>query len=305
MLGALPLLAQVKLTQKADSIDVNINGKPFTTMYYGKDTPKPYLHPLRAADGTIVTRRFPMEVVEGESHDHPHHRGLWFTHGDVNGINFWASEAQFKDYKRGFVVLDKINRVNSGPKTGLIDATFNWVDPAGKTILKEQRITRFYSDPVNRITDFDVTFTAVEPVKWGDTKEGAFAIRLADQMSEKQTGTMTNAEGAQKMKNVWGKPSAWVDYAGTVDGRNVAVAIFDSPDNPRHPTTWHARDYGLFAANIFGLHDFNTNTIEAGALSMKPGDTLRFRYRVVIHPGPTDVKQVEQMYRNWAGTGSK
>lgn len=299
VLSTLPLLAQVKLTQQDGRVDVDIDGKPFTSFFYGKDAPKPYLYPLRSATGTIVTRHYPIERIQGESHDHPHHRGLWITHGDVNGYNFWASE-QEQGGRKGYVVLDKLNRIDSGPRMGLIDATFNWNTASGKTLMKEQRVMRFYGDAVNRIIDFSLTFTAVEQVKWGDTKEGMFAIRLADELSEKKTGTMTNAEGAQKEKNVWGKPSPWVDYAGTVQGQPVAVAIFDSPQNPRHPTTWHSRDYGLFAANMFGLHDFNHDKLDAGSLTMKPGETLRLRYRVVIHPGPTDRAKVEQMYQAWS-----
>ena len=288
----------MKLAQKDGSIDVEVYGKPFTTFFYGKDAPKPYLWPLRSATGTMVTRHFPIEKIAGESHDHPHHRGLWVTHGDVNGFDFWASEAE-QNGKKGYVVLDKLNRTESGPKMGLIDASFLW-NAGGKTLMKEHRVMRFYGGEEMRIIDFLLTFTAVEQVKWGDTKEGMFAIRLADELSEKKTGTMTNAAGAQKEKNVWGKPSPWVDYAGTVAGQPLAVAIFDSPANPRHPTTWHAREYGLFAANMFGLHDFNHNKLDTGSLTMKPGETLTLRYRVLIHPGPTDRAKVEQMYQAWS-----
>ena len=128
----------------------------------------------------------------------------------------------------------------------------------------------------NRIIDFDSTLTALDqPVKFGDTKEGFFAIRLADKLAEKGgTGTMTNAEGAQKMKNVWGKPSPWVDYSGMLDGEAVGIAIFDGKQNPKHPTTWHSRDYGLFAANPFGDHDFYNDKSKDGSMTLQPGKSF-------------------------------
>ncbi len=280
------LSAEVKLTKNENSIAVEIDGQPFTTFYYGPETMKPYLHPLRSASGKIVTRRWPQEQIPGETKDHPHHTGLWFTHGDVNGLDFWANLK--KGPKTGEVRLDKISKVKSGGKSGVIEADFNWVNPEGKTIMKEHRVMTFYSDPKNREIDLDLTLKAVEPIKFGDTKEGTFAIRLADALAEKGgTGTMTSSAKGVKMKAIWGKPAAWVDYAGTVEGEPLGVAIFDHPANPRHPSTWHARDYGLFAANIFGVHDFLNDKTKDGSLSIEAGKTVRFRYRVLVHPGLT------------------
>lgn len=297
----LPLAAEVKISQEQGRIAVEVDGKPFTTFYYGPDTMKPYLHPLRTASGKIVTRQWPMEKnIPGESHDHPHHTGLWFTHGDVNGLDFWANLQ--KGPKFGQVVVDKIQKVKSGKRSGTIEGTFNWLDPSGKPLLREHRIMTFSSDPKTRTIDFDITLTALEPVKFGDTKEGTFAVRLADAIAEKGgTGTLTNAIGATGMKNVWGKPSPWVDYAGTLDGEEAGIAIFDHPSNPRHPTTWHARDYGLFAANIFGLHDFTSDKSKDGSMSLDPGKSLRFRYRVYIHPGKTADAKLAEEYRSYVG----
>lgn len=294
---AAPAAAEVKLIQEQDRVAVEVDGKPFTTFYYGPKTMKPYLHPLRTAGGKIVTRQWPLEQVAGESHDHPHHMGLWFTHGDVNGLDFWANVE--KSPKMGQVVLEKIKSVKSGKKTGTVEADFNWVDPSGKTLIKEHRVMVFHSGGDNRIIDMVLTLKAAEPVKFGDTKEGTFAIRLADALAEKGgTGTMTSANGGHKMKEVWGKPSPWVDYVGTLEGEVVGVAILDHPQNPRHPTTWHARDYGLFAANIFGQHDFMNDKSKDGSLTLKPGEELRFRYRVLIHGQGEDVGA---SYRAYAG----
>ncbi len=298
---ALPLAAQVKITRGAESVKIEIDGKPYADFVVGgADTTKPYLHPLRTADGKIVTRRFPMEKVEGEVYDHQHHRGLWFSHGDVNGIDFWANEASYNKPKLGKVVLKKINSVKSGAKSGSINATFAWQEPGGKTLLTEDRVMIFHSDPKLRIIDVDIKLTAVESAKFGDTKEGAFAIRLATPLDEKHTGKMVNAEGKVGEKLVWGKPSPWVDYAGQLDGATVGIAIFDHPANPGHPTHWHSRSYGLFAANIWGMHDFTGDKTKDGSMTLSPGKSWRFRYRVVIHPGDANAAGIAAMYKEYA-----
>ena len=61
------------------------------------------------------------------------------------------------------------------------------------------------------------------------------------------------------------------------------MAIFDSPKSFRHPTTWHARAYGLFAANPFGLREFTHDFNKDGSWAIPEGKSTRFRYRVVIH----------------------
>jgi hypothetical protein len=295
---ALPLLAEVRITPSADKVAVEIDGKPFTAMY---NDPKPYLHPLRTATGVIVTRAFPMEQVEGETRDHPHHRGLWFTHGDVNGVNFWMNELSYKSTNKGKIIELGKPKVKSGAKEGWIESSYEWLAPDGKKLLKETRRTTFYSHPVNRVIDFDIRLDALDTVKFADTKEGTFAIRLADVLSEKKTGTMTNAAGAQKMKNVWGKPSPWVDYTGQINGETVGIAILDHPSNPKHPTHWHSRDYGLFAANIFGEHDFYNDKSRDGSVTLAPGKSIRFRYRVVIHPGDTKAADVAKLFTEYSG----
>ena len=297
--------------EKADGrIDVSIDGKPFTTLYFGPETPKPYLHPLRAADGTIVTRLYPMEEVEGEPHDHPHHRGLWFTHGDVNGLDFWANEAQSQGpTKKGKVVLRKVEQVEDS--SGKIRAVFEWQSPDGKVLLTEDRTMVFGGDANRRVIDFDVAFQAgSEAVKFGDTKEGAFAIRLAAPLEEphrrakgpERTGKIVNAEGKSGETDTWGKRSPWVDYSGKLDGKPLGVAIFDHPSNPKHPTYWHVRSYGLFAANIFGERDFYDDKAKDGSVTVDPGKSLRFRYRVVIHPGDTQAAGIAELSKEYAKT---
>jgi hypothetical protein len=291
---------QVKIAQTdKDKIAVGIDGKPFTDFYIGPSAPKPYLHPLRTADGKIVTRGFPMIAdVPGELHTDPHHRGVWFTHGDVNGYNFWANEdsESATGKGKGRVVLQSVDKLASGKKSGSIAATFAWKTPTGETLLLESRKMTFYSDPSLRTIDFDITLSPQTEVTFGDTKDGMFAVRLAAPLEEVQpkniaapirTGRISNAQNKQGEKNVWGKRSQWVDCSGEIDGAPVGVAIFDHPANPRPPTYWHARGYGLLAANVFGVHDFENDKTRDGSQTIRAGQPLRFRYRVIVHPGNT------------------
>jgi hypothetical protein len=302
---ALPMAAQVKITQQGNTkIAVEIDGKAFTDFYIGPEAPKPYLHPLRTADGKIVTRQFPMvKGVEGEPTDHPHHRGLWFTHGDVNGYDFWGNEADQKGAGKGkgTVVLARVGKLVSGKKSGSITATFDWKTPSGETLLVETRTMTFYSDPQVRMIDFDSTLSPQVEVTFGDTKEGMFAMRLAPGLQEDKGGKLVNAQNKQGEKNVWGKRSEWADDSGTVDGAAAGVAILDHPGNPRQPTYWHARAYGLFATNVFGLHDFENDKSRDGSLTIRPGQPLRFRYRVIIHPGNSvqaGIREAYETYKN-------
>jgi len=310
ILLAAPLAAQVRIAQHGiEYISVEIKDKPFTQFFIGPETNKPYLHPLRSASGKIVTRGYPMEEdISGESRDHPHHRGLWFSHGDVNGFDFWGNEA--RGGKFGRIVLAKINSLTDGKDSGAIDATFDWRDPAGQVLLSEGRRMTFYGQAKTRTIDFDITLTAREKVTFGDTKEGTFAVRLASALEEphggapaqpERTGHLVDSQGGEGEKQVWGKRADWADYYGVLNGEPLGIAIFDHPSNPRHPTYWHARSYGLFAANIFGVHDFENDKSKNGSLTLAPGEALRFRYRVTIHPGDVRSAHIARLYTDYAG----
>jgi hypothetical protein len=295
-----PLCAQVKLTQGADKISVEIDGQPFTEFFLAPGGNKPYVYPLRTASGILVTRHYPMEEVPGETKDHPHHRGMFFAHGDVNGYNFWATEPSMKNPKKASMVLKNVVEAKSGKKSGTIKAIFDGCDPSGKPIMTETRTITFHSDPELRIVDYDIRIDPKEKLIFGDTKEGTFGIRLASSMAEDRTGTMANAEGQRTEKNVWGKRSPWVDYFGQVDRKTVGIAIMDHPSNRRHPTYWHSRAYGLFAANPFGVKDFTGDKTKDGSMTMEPGKPVTFRYRVVIHPGDEKTANIEALYKKYA-----
>jgi hypothetical protein len=314
---ALPAGAQVKVTQSPDRISVEIDGKPFTALFVGPEVAKPYFYPLRAASGTSVTRRFPLEEGPGDSKDHPQHRGLTFAHADVNGYNFWANEA-FNPGPKGKIVLRNVVRAQGGAKTGDIEAVLRWLDPQGKPLLSDTRKMTFYSHPSLRIIDFDILLKAIERSKFGDTHEGSFGVRVAAWLEEpapnyvpraeggqarpvepKRTGKITDAAGHVTEAEVRGKRANWADYSGEFQGEKLGIAILDHPGNPRHPTYWHARGYGMFAANIFGVSDFENDTSRDGSMTLEPAQELRFRYRVVIHPGDAVSAGIAKMYADY------
>jgi Methane oxygenase PmoA len=305
-LAVLPLCAQVRITaQGKDKVSIEIDGKPFTDLYAGPQASKPYLHPLRSVSGKAVTRGFPMVPdAPGEPHDHPHHKGLWFAHGDVNGYNFWAGDPEVpldpKFKGRGTIVLERLGKLSSGKSSGALSATFLWKASTGETLLVETRTMTFYSDPQVRRFDFDATLSPQEEVRFGDTKEGMFAIRAAAGLTK-----IVNSQNKTGEKNTWGKRADWADLSGTIDGERLGIAVLEYPANPRYPTYWHVREYGLLAANIFGVHDFENNPSADGSLTIRPGQPLRFRYRVIIHSGEPMQAGMPDEFTSWAAAANR
>jgi hypothetical protein len=297
-LAATCLSAQVRFVRDTpEEISVNIDAKPFTIFHYGAAHNKPYLAPVRSASGKIVTRGFPMETIAGESRDHLHHTGLWFSYDDVNGVKFWENDPSYTKPNIGKIVVTRADW-KDGDKSGTLTATMEWRDPKGAVLLTENRDMIFYNDPKLRIIDFHIVLTAAQEVTIGDTKEGAFAIRLADNFTEKKGAKIVDANDRTGMKNVWGKRSNWVDYTADVDGERLGVAIFDNPQNPHAPTYWHARDYGLFSLNPFGQSSFDENMAE-NKTKLATGQKLTFRWRVVVHPGDATTGGVAEMYKQY------
>jgi hypothetical protein len=275
-------------------IEVRVDGK-LVTEYIPDDGPKPYFFPVIGPSGAPMTRSFPMKKVEGEKYDHPHHRSLWFTHGSVNKVDFW-SEAP----GHGRIVETSRPTVIDGLAMGTIRTTDDWLAPDRKKVCEDERVVRIYATKMSRVLDFDVTLKATEgPVTFGDTKEGMFGLRVPTSMdvTSKKGGKIVTAEGLED-KAAWGKPAAWVDYAGPVDGKTVGVAILNHPSSFRYPTTWHIRDYGLFAANPFGWHDFGQKT--PGEFVLPKGESIRFRYRVILHDGDTASANLPAAFQGYA-----
>jgi len=271
---------------------------------------RPFFYPVIGPGGVPMTRNWPMKDVEGEAHDHPHHRSLWYAHGDINGHDFWAESA-----KSGKTVHVAFTEIKSGQDVGVIRTQNKLVAVDGKMVCTEDRTMRIYNRAHDRMMDFEVTIHASESdVTFGDTKEGTMALRLNESMrltkppakGEKKSrpgeGRIVNSEGVRDGQT-WGKRAKWCDYYGPVDGKVVGVAIFDHPQNPRHPTWWHVRDYGLFAANAFGRHDFESlPDRKAGNLVLPEGQSVTFRYRIYFHEGDEKHGKVAEQYEEYART---
>ncbi len=292
--GAGPGASGVRLLEHEDKIVVEINGKLFTE-YRFKEPQRPFFYPVIGPTGVPVIRHWPMGDGPNEAHDHPHHKSLWYTHGAINGVDFWADD-------KGKIVHDKFLEVSSDPKVGVIKSQNKYVAPDGKIVCTDTRTHRFHNRPDGQIMDFEVTIHASNGrVTMGDTKEGSLGIRLAPTMcveGEVGKGHIVNSKG-QTDTNAWGKRADWCDYHGPVDRNVVGVAIFDHPDNPRHPTWWHVRDYGLFAANPFGVHDFEEKPEGTGDLVIPAGESVTFKYRFYIHKGDEKQAKVAEHYREY------
>jgi Methane oxygenase PmoA len=296
----------VHVSRVGDRIDILVGGHPFTTYYFGVAAAKPYLFPLRSAQGTVVTRGFPMEHIPGEDHDEPHQRAMYFAHGDINGYDFWG-EAEFARWSRhsksmfGRTVFRELAGMRDGNDSGTLQAEFDLVTTGGQVIATETQAYRFSGDEQVRIIDCEFTIHAnYGPVRMGDTKEGTFAIRLVKGL-EPPTGHMVNSEGATGEKEIWGRRADWVDYYGNVADESVGVAMFDDPKNLRHPTYWHARQYGLLSANPFGLREFQHDRRQDGSFVILAGGSLVLRYRVLIHHGTFREARVSNVYQQYAG----
>jgi hypothetical protein len=300
--ASLAALGQVDFKREGNNIQVSVDGKPFTEFFMGPEAPRPYLHPLRAASGKIVTRRYPMEKVAGEPTDHEHHRGVWFGFQDVNHVNFWANEFSYapKQTNLGKIVLKQVDSMKGGKRSGTIVATFDWRGPKNELVLTEKRTMTFFADPKLRTIDFDFLLIPNGKVTFYDEKDGAFAVRVHPGIQEeKSVGTLVNDQGVEKEKNVWGKPSKWMDYHGVVEGEKLGIAIFDHPENLRHPQRWHARGYGLFAVNPFCLAMFTGDKTKPGDYTIAADQTLRLRYRLVVHPDDTKTAGIADLYEKY------
>ena len=281
------------------SVDVLAGGEEFTRLVVGER--KPYFFPVVGPLGNPVTRAYPMLDVAGEDRDHPHQRSFWLAHGDVNGVDFWASDPLNPAIRRpGTIRPIGAPETTEGLAAGLLRSRNAWLDPDGKSLCEDERTLLFWAAKGYRFIDAEILLKAGdEPVTFGDTKEGTFAVRVASALDANRPrgGKIVNAEGVEDQE-AWGKPSAWVDYSGTLAGTRQGVAILEHPDSFRHPTTWHVRDYGLFAANPFGYHDFGVES--EGAHTIEPGGSIRLCYRVVLHAGDVEDARIGEVYRGYA-----
>lgn len=329
MLAANVASAQaVKIAENKEKkqYDVTVDGQPFTSYVFWDNQKKPILYPLRTSKGTTVTRGFPLEKVAGERTDHPHHISAWFNYGNINGVDFWNTPPE--GVKRDAGVIEKFGTIKhrtakiakNGKGWAQLDATMDWIMPDGSKIMQEDDLIFFRAAKDIRIIDRIITLTAQDKkVVFHDSKEGALGIRVTRTLEEPSTrpelftdangvptkvpvmdntgvaGIYLSSEGKVGEKEAWGTRAKWMTLSGAVKGEDVVIGIFDHPKNPTHPTYWHARGYGLFAANPFGAKEFTKGATTLN-YALEPGQKLTLRLRILIHSGKLTAEQTESLY---------
>jgi hypothetical protein len=299
----------VALTVLADRVRIEVGAKLFSE-YIFSGASRPYLYPILMADGTSLTRDFPMKETPGEDRDHPWHRSLWFAHSVINGVDFWnegTGDLGHSPKAKGRIVHDALLET-AGGETGAIRASHRWVAPDGTLICTDETTIAIRGTADTRTLDYEVTLHALpgQPLLIGDNKDGTIAMRLAQWMTlphkyqkqdEPGAGHILNSAGDRDAA-AWGKRADWCDYFAPHDGKTYGVAIFDDPRNLRHPTWWMARDYGLFGANPFGQHDYEnlTDKPHAGDYTVPAGGSLTLRYRFYFHLGDSAAAKVAEHY---------
>ena len=309
-------------------IDVLVDGKLFTSYLY-TDTlatlKKTVLYPIISANGITITRGYPLDSRPGESTDHPHHIGAWLNYGDVNGFDYWNNSDAIPEEQKGEMGVirhEKIIDFKSGNAKGELMVTANWLKPDGTVLLKESTHFVFHAKDSIRIIDRITTLTALnDSILFKDNKEGMIGIRLARQLEHPSnkpitlsdahgnkakiavvdttgvTGHYLSSEGIEGL-DVWGKRAKWVALSSIIGSKNVNVIIMDSPDNVGYPTYWHARGYGLFAANPLGQKIFSDGK-EALNYSLNPTESVTFSYRIEIIDGKSSKEQLEAEYQKF------
>lgn len=296
--------AQTVSLQPGDgSLRIEIDGRLFSE--YRTDAQRPYMYPITGPFGENLARPYPME--QGGAEDHPHHRSMWFTHGGVNGVDFWGNGE-----KNGTIQHAGFDQIKAEGPVGSFVAKTRWVLPSGDPVLSDERRIRIEAlAGGGAIVDWVITLTADSgEVTFNDTKEGSFALRLGPSLSmkvnkeENREAHITTSEGARD-KKAWGTRAKWVTYHGPdPKGNPVSVTVFDHPRNLRHPTWWHARDYGLFAANPFGIHDFEKSEDKTkGDHVLSKGQSMTQRYRVLIEKGGPDQARLADEFAAFARAG--
>jgi hypothetical protein len=291
-------------------VDVIVNGNLFTSYQYPVNIEKPFLFPVIAPNGSVITRGYPIEPRKGERMDHPHHIGIWFNYGDVNGLDFWNNSSAIPAEKKdsyGHIVHQKIVKTVSGEK-GILEVVSNWDDNKGNALLTEKTLYIFSGDGNSRTIDHISTLTAINgPVIIGDSKEGMFAIRVdrAFEMpsnesliftddkgnptkvkaidNEGVTGMYTSSKGL-KGDSVWGTRNDWVILSGAKDNVTITMGIFDNPKNPGYPAYAHARGYGLFSFNNFGQNSYDPKQ-EKKSYKIEKGQSVTLYHRFYVQSG--------------------
>jgi hypothetical protein len=306
-------------------VDVYIDGQPFTSYIWPTTLKKPVLYPLRTAKGTIITRGFPLEPRLGERVDHPHHAGLWLNYENVNGLDFWNNSDAIKPQdapKMGTIRHESIVSAKGGAQQGELEVTADWLTYDNKVLLKENTRYVFRAGPDFRSVDRITTLHAQDvKVVFADAKDGMLGLRVIRALEipsdkpEVYTDASGRATAVAKLDNsgvngnyltsegktgdaAWGTRGRWCNLTGKVGDEPVTVSIFDHPQNPGFPTYWHARGYGLFAANPLGQKIFSNGKEELN-FSLAPHATVTFRYRILMSSAILTPEATEAAYSDF------
>ena len=294
LLMAILLPAEVRVERRPDAVSVFVDGKQVTSFEYGPVWDKPFLFPLQSPSGVTLTRGWPVAERPGDSKDHRFHRGLFFGHRDINGMDFWL---EGDAGKTGRIA------VTSSPvwRKGMLQVVGSLIPPGGPRLGSMLAKYRFARAPQAYEIEVWLTIAADAGVdlKLGDTEEALLGLRLAEEFREDRGATLMNSNGLVGTKNIWGKQAAWVDYSTSREGKKVGVAFLDHPTNPRSPTYWHARGYALNAANAFGVRHFTGDKTKDGALTVAKGKRITFRYLLLLHDGDASEAKVAQRFDAW------
>jgi hypothetical protein len=307
----------VRIEVGKETIDFKIGDFLATRYVFGPTVAKPYFFPVNAAPGLLVTRPWPMQDVKGEARDHVHQKSLWFCHGDVipeglaittkirgvTGVDFWAEGAG-----HGRIVCTKVAPAQVEKQHGVVKTWNEWRTADGVKVLDEERVLHFYDLGGSWLLVFDIDLHAsVFPITFGDTKEGSLGVRVRESLCSKgnaggNKGQLTNAEGTNGEKQVWGRKSAWCDYSGPVGEEVAGIAVFADPGNPV-PSCWHSRGYGLMAANPFGrkVSAFPDTKGSTDLVKLAKGEHLKLRYGVYVHKGDVKGGKVAEAYEKFVG----
>ncbi|MFP6901570.1 MAG: PmoA family protein [Opitutales bacterium] len=290
-------------------------GKPFSE-YVVDQANKPYLYPVYGPTGAPMTRNYPMKLVEGERHDHPHHRGINFGHEGIGGVDSWSEQLTWvelaKNPKRAKLAAERLKalgrikhrayeKLEANDERALVIESCDYLDASGNKVLTEERRMTFRVRKGVHFIDFDQDLIASEgPVVFEDKKDAGLSIRVPTSMdvTSERGGTIVNSEG-DRDKAAWSKKAKWCDYHGPVEGERLGVAILNHPSSFRHPTGWHVRTYGLFTANPFAGRQFNKNAPDA-SFELKAGQRIKLRHRILFHKGDEKQGRVAEAYQAYA-----
>ena len=294
---------EFEIKEAEKKVDVMVAGKLFTSYIYPDNVKKPVLWPVISPAGNMLTRSFPMVSKEGDRTDHPHHVGIWLNYGDVNGLDFWNnSEAIPPEERKGYGTIyhQSVDKAENGKGKAMLVTSAVWKSPEDKSMLEEESTYNFMAVDDVRIIDRTTTLTAlIDEVKFTDNKEGMFAIRVARELelpSDSPSELMDahgNVTRVEQMDNtlvkgdyrsadgvtgaeVWGSRCRWMKLSSEIKEEQISLVIIDHPENVGYPTYWHARGYGLFAANTLGQKVFSEGENELN-FSLKKGESVTFR----------------------------